>query len=152
MDWNRKHKISQSGNKIWLFPTPVIKNQKYLIECESIELAKTLEKIINEKLIEENSEAFVLAGKHTDGSSSIFKVEKKFVVLKFLPNRDKDLAHAHSIESSLSQALMIGDIQKTQRLYSAQLKCSSCQKLGIDAPEVKKLLDECINIWLSKET
>ncbi len=71
----RDFKKVEIHGEIYLYPVPVIKNNKYLIHCGSEIKADLIITAVSQKKIphpDENNHSFVTKGYHTDGKTPIF--------------------------------------------------------------------------------
>ena len=72
----REFKKVEIDGSIHLYPIPVIKDKKYLIECRSDEEASKLMGLIEQNLIphpDADLSGFQLKGHHTDGRTPIYR-------------------------------------------------------------------------------
>lgn len=72
----REFKKVEIDGSIHLYPIPVIREKKYLIECGSDEEAGNLMTLIDQNLIphpDTDLSEFQLKGHHTDGKTPIYR-------------------------------------------------------------------------------
>lgn len=139
----------------YLYPTPVIKDQKYLIEINP-QLKDIFICALKNSIVESFDSLpsyLIKTGVHTDGKTSIFKIDYENIQLNLLPQRDKDLSKAEEIEKVL--IARIKDYFKSpsepaikDRLVNTilkQRKCSTCDTLGINSIETSEFFNVLFN-------
>jgi hypothetical protein len=75
----RELKITKVQETIYLYPVPVIKENKYLIQCDSIEEAKDLISSVESGLVAHPDQAgptYRCLSLHSDQQTRILKLEK----------------------------------------------------------------------------
>ena len=67
------------GSSCYLYPWPVIKENKYLIEVEADQADSFIEGIFNSQIIspDERPSYLIKKGLHLDGFTTIFEIDKK---------------------------------------------------------------------------
>jgi hypothetical protein len=74
---SREFKTTQIDNHYYLYPIPVIKNQKYLIQCSDYNQSIELIRLIHNKEIihpDNSLSQFIRLGTHTDNKTPIYKI------------------------------------------------------------------------------
>lgn len=137
-------------NTVYLYPYPVIKNAKYLIEIEKEFEPFFIQSFKNKYLASPDSHPPFLIDSHLheDGATKIYTIKIEDLCFNFLPNRANDLAMALKTEQIISKKIIDVLMRKQgskinlKRIYENQLKCSSCQSLGIES----NLISDWINL------
>ncbi len=150
----KSYQITQTLGTFYLFPVPVVQNEKFLIKSESLYSAEILKKCLDQEYLAsplENENLYQDLGLHTDQQTKIFEIHPTSFHLKLLPTRDYDLKKSHTIESILSKRILNlinsepknRDNTKSELLhrYETQLSCSECRKLGISSEKLKNWLE-----------
>jgi hypothetical protein len=142
MTSSRHHfKMTPSNESFFLYPWPVIKEKKYLIQVPNEKVAAFLIYAIEKHWLpspDDQTEWLVSLGLHQDQRTVIYQINFTAIHLVFLPHRQTDLEKAQSIEKLLSKKIFnyllssipLSDLEKT---IHNQLQCSSCQSFGIDS-------------------
>lgn len=128
----KTYQITKSLNGYFLYPTPVIKGEKFLIYAANENYAEVLKKCLNDGFLEF---PFKEKSMHGDGQTPILELDEEKFYLNLLTAR-------HTIEKVLSQKVLALMKSKTaddrtnakkelEHRYQTQIKCSECQKLGI---------------------
>lgn len=136
----------------FLYPLPVIKDRKYLIECHSFHdfyifcfeeghLASpdSFPNFLRKKSV------------HSDGQTEILEIVIDNLYFTYLPNIEKDPQKAETLQTLMSskiQDILKGEdeaIARLEKLYENQKKCSTCQSLGILAPSVNNFFRSIID-------
>ena len=145
---------------IFLYPTPVIKNDKFLIYAPSSFYGEILKKCLDTgKLASPFAAVHSFRQKelHGDGETIIYEmIEEQFILNLLTEKRALDETRAQNLEKILSAKIL--KLMQTQSLedrlickkelehrYLTQIKCSECQKLGISDPQLKTWIDSLIS-------
>lgn len=137
----------------FIYPWPIVKNQKYLISSPGVRSSKYLILLIEMGYLDSppNFDHTL----HSDGTTKVYQVPGTGPIPAFLPHREQDPAAAAVIEKVLAKAFWnyvktdspkreLGD--KVKKRFEAQLACSSCQGLGIDNETISKLVLAVLSI------
>jgi len=135
-------------NKSFLYPLPVIKEKKYLIELGEVPadfMIYALEKSFVES--PDSSLTFYMKnGIHTDGKTPYYLLDLDKVKFNLLKNKNLEPKRSETIETLLNKKIL--SVLKNEeeskpeliKCFRKQLKCSTCQRLGFQSEELKKLL------------
>lgn len=149
----REHKLTTINDRIFLYPVPVIKEKKYLIEIENEMHAVVFNALIQSQVIRDPLEQEVNYQKieqHSDGKTWIYKLNNE--TLHLLANREVNSQRAETVEKVLtkkiwsileanSESSRIEACDNLLKVYKAQLNCSECQKMGITEIPIKKFIN-----------
>lgn len=145
---NREHKVVHASGKIYLYPFPVIKDEKYLIECESEIFSQKLMGLLNKNLFPnplENNLTYEMTCLHTDQKTRIFRPLRS-EHYPILGKRSINPTKAEVVEKVLIKKIMAylfmeqeGSKDEMMRTYQKQLNCSECQKMGINDLKVSEI-------------
>lgn len=145
---------------IFLYPTPVIKSDKFLIYAATTFYGEILKKCLDEGYLASPFapiHGFRQKSLHGDRETIIYELDEEQFILKFLTEekRKTDETRAQNIEKILSAKVM--KLMQAQTLedrlickkelehrYQTQIKCSECQKLGISDPLLKNWIDSLV--------
>jgi hypothetical protein len=139
----------QVQNKTYLYPFPVIKGNKYLIEIPKEFSHFVILSLENGFLYSPDQDKNYLneIGVHTDGNTPIFKINFQKLSFEFLSHSEVDPDKAKTLHQLISKkiiAVLEGEESAKDKLkhrFEMQLKCSTCQSLGIEEPEIKEWLE-----------
>jgi ASC-1-like (ASCH) protein len=132
----------------FLYPTPVIKELKYLIELDE-KLTNFFIFAFEHKYLEsaDSKPSFLVEDRvHEDGRTKIYQIDYSNLHFSLLKNKSLDLKKANSIEKLLRKKIvefLRGEEKSKDALlntFEKQKKCSTCLKLGIDDPNLKQLM------------
>ena len=137
------------GGKTYLYPFPVIKENKYLIEVHKEHAEFFMNSLAKGYLTSPDTTQDYLEkiGIHTDNQTPIYKLVPGKLTFQFLPDRNKDLTKAANVEKVLAKAIVAyltqqpDSHEKLKTRFEAQLDCSTCQALGIQSQEVRDWMD-----------
>ncbi len=132
----------------YLYPLPVIKGNKYLIETKFPDFF--IDSLAKGYLDSPDiNKSFLIEEKiHNDGKTPIYSINIEKLHFKFLTKREDDLIKAKGIEKVLTEkikSVLKGALDSKEDLhhrFQKQLLCSTCQSLGINSSDISK--------WLSK--
>jgi hypothetical protein len=148
MDPRNIFKEAKVLNKVLLYPFPVIVTNKYLIDLENIS-AKFIIAAYKNKYIDSPDSSLLSYSQnkiHTDGKTPIYIIKLDKLVFNLLSNKELDLQKSSSIEKLLNKkiiAVLLNQEDSKEDLlkcYEKQLKCSTCQKLGIQTDELRSFI------------
>jgi hypothetical protein len=142
--------ITQGNGQILLYPTPVIKHQKYLLLAHNPLQAQILTSGFAYGVL--NLDACIKIGVHSDGATPIYQINTEITSITMLPERANNLERAIQLESILWKHLLNlfqadsnhkGQLQsKLAQIYANQTSCSSCIALGIQHEKLAQFFDE----------
>jgi hypothetical protein len=142
--------ITQVNGQILLYPTPVIKHQKYLLLAHNPLQAQILSSGFAHGVL--HLDAFKKIDVHTDGATPIYQLNGEMTSVGLLPERASNLERAMQLESILwkhifnlyqADANSKSQLQsKLAQIYANQTSCSSCLALGIQAERLAHFFDE----------
>lgn len=141
-------KSTTINNQLLLYPVPVIKEEKYLIfttsKFEKFYLFSFEAELINSP---DSDKTFLDKLRlHTDSKTWIYSINVDKLKFNILPNKHLDPDKASKVEAVISDKIKaflrdeIDSEKKLLKVMTAQLKCSTCQKLGIDNSPLKEVL------------
>lgn len=148
----KQFKAVTTKDYCYLYPTPVIKDQKYLVQInpllENLFLCALKNSIIES--FDSSLDSLIKTGVHTDGKTSIFRIDYDSIQLNLLPQREKNLSRAEEVEKILIARLRDyfknpSDSKAKERLINTilkQQKCSTCDSLGINSVETNEFFKE----------
>lgn len=133
-------------DKTYLYPFPVLKGNKYLIEVKDDFAEFLILSLKNQYLYspDRDKDYLVEIGVHTDGNTPIFQIENSKLCFNFLPNAERDPKKAKALHQLISNkviSVLVNDKDARQKLkqrFESQLKCSTCKSLGIGEPKIKE--------------
>lgn len=136
-------------NKTFLYPFPIIKEKKYLIEIDEKFADFYIHALEHGKLLsfDENPLWMIEKTIHSDGNTIIYELNLESIEFTLLSHPEKDPTKAETINILLNKkmrACLNGEDNAFQALlktYQNQLSCSTCQSLGIEDPALKQLID-----------
>ncbi len=145
-------KKTNIGDTILLYPTPVIKDKKYLIQTNSEIEARVKLALLNGGILKtplEDETIYEKVKLHKDGKTQIYQLHEnsEWLILK---DRKLNIDKAKKVEEILKNkitSLFESDtnfdeqIKKVLKIYKAQANCSECQKLGIKELAIPKFID-----------
>jgi hypothetical protein len=132
-----------------IYPSPVIKESKYLIQVED-QFAAFFVNALKESFLPSpdiNKEYIYEHGTHSDGNTTIFHIRKEILQFNLLVNHKLDSEKAKVINNLLNNkiisVLKLGENAKKELSYrfKKQKECSTCQKLGILNPKLEDLIN-----------
>lgn len=145
-------KKTKTEEIILLYPTPVIKNKKYLIQTGSEIEARVKLALLNSGILKTPLEDRTIYEKvrvHKDGKTKVYQLDKNSEWLT-LENRKLNIEKAKKVEDVLKNKIISlfeknsnldEQIKKVFKVYQAQINCSECQKLGIKELPIHLFLD-----------
>ncbi len=74
----RKFSLIEKTNEIYLYPTPVVQNKKYLISCANQHEAQRIKELIDSHTVkhpDSDMSDFIVEKIHTDGRTQILKLK-----------------------------------------------------------------------------
>ncbi|MGB0452913.1 MAG: hypothetical protein ACPGJV_04290 [Bacteriovoracaceae bacterium] len=135
---NSYKKVFVAG-ECFLYPEPVIKDNKYLLLVDE-DFSEFIIEAFKMGIIDslDDRPQFIRELRvHSDGRTSIYEFNYSELHFKFLPNRESDLDKATQIEKILSQKIISCLLKENESLanfkkaYLKQTQCSVCEGLGI---------------------
>lgn len=145
-------KKTKTEDVFFIYPTPVIKDKKYLIQTNSeiearVKLALLNSGVLKTPLKDEN--IYEKVKLHKDGTTWIYQLNEnsEWLILK---NRKLNLDKAKKVEDVLKNKIISvfkietnfdQHIIKILKIYKAQTNCSECQKLGIKELPIPLFID-----------
>lgn len=148
------------AGSIFLYPTPVIKSDKFLIYAPTSSYGEILKKCLDAGYLASpfaSIHSFRQQSLHGDGETVIFELVEEQFILKFLTEekRKTDENRAQNIEKILSAKILklmqVSSAEdrlickkELEHRYQTQIKCSECQKLGIADPQLKNWIDSLV--------
>jgi len=147
------------GGICFLYPIPVVKQHKYLIEIPPIFSDFFISAFINQYLVSpDTTPDFLVHDRiHTDGSTPVYKIDCSKLSFTLLFNRNKDTTKASTIENLLTKKIILvllspNDQEVKNSLVKTlekQKLCSTCQSLGILDTKLQSFIDLLINLEAS---
>lgn len=149
MDKRNKFKKVFVDGVTFLYPQPVIKNKKYLIEVKSrdADLFILLFDLHFLELPDESPDYLIDGRVHIDEQTRIYEIDLSLLKFKFLINGEKDPEKAAVIEGLLTKKILStfngeeGARDAFLKAIEKQQKCSTCQSLGILDDRITKLIE-----------
>lgn len=134
----------------FLYPLPVIKEQKYLLKVPPKFASFFIKALKNDFLLPPELDwgLWNEVGVHTDQKTLIFTFDREKLKFDFLPSSKGNEQKAETINQILNKKVKsvlnsekdsFKDLMKT---FENQKKCSTCQSLGILSPMLSELLEE----------
>ena len=157
---NRIYRLLNSPFGILLFPTPIDKQNTFLIKAPTQFHGEIYKYLLDFGALDSplgSPDFYNLEGRHTDGKTHIFQLNWNNLKIEFLPLRQTDLERAKIIEGIIQKKFIKlfenpdkknEIIQDIQHRFKQQQLCSECQKLGINDLELEnwiKSLEEFSN-------
>ncbi len=145
---NGRHEFKKAWlkDKTFIYPLPVIKEQKYLIEVHEnfadFWIYAFSTGFITSPDISKNYLNKVTL--HQDGKTEIFNIDLKQIRFKILEHDESQIQKISTIENLLNNKIksVLNDEthskQQLKKIYENQKKCSTCQNLGINKPKVEE--------------
>lgn len=156
-----KYKFAKTKEKVLIFPFPVEKGKKYLITPDRQLTTRGLEilmsalnfDLIHSPLLDPAS--YSALGLHDDGQTPAFQLKIAELSFHFLKEKKIDPVKAQTIEQILSKKLReiilaetlehhLAAYQNFKQRFASQLKCSTCQEMGINSPELNEWVESLI--------
>ena len=133
------------NNCTYLYPMPVIKNHKYLIQIDDQYVYFFMHAFEHAFVAspDEKLNWLVFSHVHTDGNTSIFTISFDQLVFRFFEvDNDQSIKLTQLLTQKIKAVLKqdILAVDKLKQIYLNQLKCSTCQSLGIAQPKLKQLI------------
>lgn len=155
---NRIYRLLNSPFGILLFPTPVDKQNTFLIKAPTQFHGEIYKSLLDFGALDspvESPDFYIYEGLHTDGKTHIFQLNWNSLKIKFLPQRQVDLERAQIIEGLIQKKfikLFEGPDKRTEIIRDIQYRfkqqqlCSECQKLGINDLELENWI-KSLEAW-----
>ena len=140
---------------ILLYPTPIIKDKKYLIQTKSEVEATVKLALLNSGLLKTPLEDELVYEKvriHKDGKTQIYKLDENTKWLTLI-NRTLNIEKAKKVETVLKNKITLlfnseinfdDQVNRISKIYQAQTNCSECQKLGIKELDIPRFVEMLI--------
>lgn len=136
-------------NKSFLYPLPVVLGKKYLIDLENLSVEFIIYAFENRFIESPDSSLTFYSqnGTHTDGKAPYYIISLDKVIFNLLIHKNLDPKKSSSIEQLLNKKIVAvlrreeNSKEELLKCYEKQLKCSTCQKLGIQTDELKMFID-----------
>ena len=137
------------NNRCFLYPMPIIKQAKYLIEVEE-EFADFFIFAFEHKMLPSADglpEFLEESGIHNDGATKIYAVKRPSLKFRLLKHPEEDLEKSQTIETILNKKLTAvlekqeGSIAALSKTYLNQRKCKTCVQLGINDSSLMKFMN-----------
>ncbi len=143
------YKHTKVDGVTYLYPVPVIKENKYLVEvrAEHADFFIFVFKLKFLKSLDQSPDFIYKLRVHSDGNTEIFKIDYDGLHFNLLENSSEDSQKALIIEKLLSSKIISclkgeeGAVQNFIKSLKKQMNCKTCQRLGILKPELKKIVD-----------
>ncbi|MAE59559.1 MAG: hypothetical protein CME69_11800 [Halobacteriovorax sp.] len=144
-------KKTKTEEIILLYPTPVIKDKKYLIQTGSEVEARVKLALLNSGILKtplEDKTIYEKVRVHKDGKTKVYQLNEVSEWLT-LENRKLNIEKAKKVEDVLKNKIISlfekdsnidEQIKKVLKVYQAQINCSECQKLGIKELLIPKFI------------
>lgn len=132
----------------YLFPLPVIKGNKYLIQVPE-RFSQFFIYCFEHRILPSpdlKPSYLIQKSVHTDGETIIFSIDPGKIECKLLPHGHLDPVKASQIEAVLTKHIARiltfkeEDVNKLKQAIDKQRKCSTCQKLGIESLQIDELV------------
>ena len=144
----------ESNSTCLLYPLPIIKDNKYLIEIErglAPFLIKTFENGFAD-LPDSFPDYLIKNRTHTDNKTYIYRIDYCLMNYKFLPLRENDISKAKKIEQLISDKIKNVLLKKEDSIeqllhrIEKQKECKTCQSLGINDSKLEEWINLLIGI------
>ncbi|MCR9204363.1 MAG: hypothetical protein NXH75_07295 [Halobacteriovoraceae bacterium] len=135
--------------RCFLYPLPVIKANKYLLEVPS-EFSEVFILLFQANFLENpetNWKGWNKTEVHSDGKTPIYKLDAENLSLSLLTTPEEDPQKAKTINSLLEKkikAILNGEVgakESLKKVFENQKNCSTCQMLGITSSELEEVID-----------
>ncbi len=145
---NQMFKCVQVSEQSFLYPFPVIKGSKYLIQVPD-NFANFYAQALTHGFLQSPLDSvsyYQKEGLHTDGKTPLFSFNRPKLTFTLLQASAENHDKKKSIEKILNTkilAVLAGKPNSKAELehrYAQQKKCSTCQQLGIGHPHLEKLI------------
>ncbi len=133
--------------RCFLYPLPVIKENKYLLEVPK-DFSDIFILLFQNHFLknpEGNWKGWQKSEVHSDGKTPIYQLDIENLSLAFLPSQE-DPQKAATINELLEKKIKAvlqgtqGAKESLKKTYENQKNCSTCQRLGIASAELEKVI------------
>jgi len=145
----RQYKKSKINGETYLYPIPVIKNSKYLIYIEKEYVAFFIDSWKNGFLTHPDENPSYLKGVmlHSDDRTPIMKIMYGNLHFEFLQGEEEKKMSISKVLSLKINSFLNKESDAKSKLiqtFNNQLKCKTCQKLGVGSDEVLSWISHLI--------
>lgn len=141
-------KAVQIKERCFLYPQPVVKENKYLLEIPT-QFSEVFILLFQARFLENPEgdwKGWEKTEVHSDGKTPIYKLEVENLSLSLLSNPEEDPQKAKTINALLEKkikAILSGEVdskESLKKVFENQKNCSTCQKLGINSFELEEVI------------